>query len=80
MNLNHSNCSVFEIFLGFLVGLAWFLLAIFGVIDQFFGGIGWYAIGDTVSIIIAIVGFIVILLLGFCILKKVWGCCFGRKC
>lgn len=80
MGLNFSNCSVFDIFLGFLVGLAFFLLAILGAVAGFLGGIGLSAIAGTVANILAVIGFLVLLFLGYCILRRVWGCCFGRDC
>lgn len=80
MGFNFSNCSVFDIFLGFLVGLAFFLLAILGAVAGFLGGIGLGAIAGTVANILAVIGFLVLLFLGYCILRKVWGCCFGRDC
>ena len=79
MSGTQLNCSVFEIFLGVLVGLIWLLLAILGVVGDLLGLIGIVGgLAEIITIIIALLGFLAVLLLGFCILRRVWRCCFGR--
>lgn len=81
MNMKHSTCSVFEIFLGFLVGVVFLLLTVFGavpVIPGFFLFVGLESIGSIFTIILAILSFLVALLFGLCIIKRVWHCCFGK--
>jgi uncharacterized membrane protein len=80
MSLNHSNCSVFEIFLGVLVGLIWFLVGALGLVAGVLDGLLGGAAAGTIGVIVAVIGLIILLLLGYCILRKVWGCCFGRSC
>jgi hypothetical protein len=75
-----STCSVFDVFLGVLTGLIWFLLAVLGVIDDFFDALGLGGLADIASIFFGVVGFLAILLFGICLFKRVWHCCFGRGC
>jgi uncharacterized membrane protein YuzA (DUF378 family) len=75
-----STCSVFDVFLGVLTGLIWFLLAVLGVITQALVAIGLGSLASFVSIFFGVVGFFAILLFGFCLFQKVWDCCFGRRC
>jgi hypothetical protein len=75
------NCSVLEIFLGILTGLIWLLLAVLGVVGDLLALIGIVGtLANIVVIIIALLGFLAVLLLGYCILRRVWRCCFGRNC
>lgn len=76
-----SGCSVFDVFLGVLTGLIWFLLAVLGVIADAFSLIGLVGpLASFVSIFFGVVGFFAILLFGFCLFKRVWHCCFGGGC
>ncbi|MCI2257048.1 ABC transporter [Domibacillus sp. PGB-M46] len=82
MITKHSTCSVFEMFLGFLVGVVFLLLTVWGstpVVPGFFSLLGLETIGATFTLIIAILSFLASLLFGLCILKRVWHCCFGKK-
>lgn len=68
-----NSWRVGELFLGLLTGLFWFLLAVLGVVEQFFTLVGAGAgLGSIVAVILAVVGFIVILLFGYLILRTVW--------
>ncbi|WNS79412.1 ABC transporter [Domibacillus sp. DTU_2020_1001157_1_SI_ALB_TIR_016] len=81
MLTKHPMCSIFEMFLGFLVGVVLLLLTVWGTtpaIPGFFSLLGLETIGATFTIIIAILGFLVSLLFGLCIFKRVWRCCFGK--
>jgi hypothetical protein len=75
-----SGCSVFDVFLGVLTGLIWFLLAVLGVIEDAFEAIGLDGLADFASIFFGVVGFLAILLFGICLFKRVWHCCFGGGC
>jgi hypothetical protein len=76
MGSGYSSCSLFEIFLGFLTGVAWLLLAKLGIVSGFFTMLSLGYIGTILNLVIAIVGFLAFLLFGICIFKKVWRCCF----
>jgi hypothetical protein len=75
-----SGCSVFDVFLGVLTGLIWFLLAALGVIDDALDAIGLGSLADIASIFFGVVGLLAILLFGICLFKRVWHCCFGGGC
>ncbi|MGR3764529.1 ABC transporter [Rossellomorea sp. NS-SX7] len=79
-NHRKCSCSVFDIFLGVLTGLIWFLLAALEVITDAFALIGLVGgFADFVAIFIGVVGFLAIVLFGFCLFRKIWHCCFGRR-
>lgn len=78
MSMKHAACSVFEIFLGFLVGVVFLLLTVLGVVSDFFRLIDLGSIGYVFTIILAILSFLASLLFGLCIFKRVWHCCFGK--
>lgn len=73
----HAACSVFELFLGILVGVGLILLARFGLVGFVLGGLG---LAGTVSTIVGIIGFIVVILFAYCIIRRLWRCCFGGGC
>ncbi|MEH7074598.1 ABC transporter [Neobacillus drentensis] len=78
MGHDHSSCSIFGIFLGFLTGVIWLLLAVNGVIFKFFvllGGLG--GLGHFLIILIALIGFLAFLIFGLCLFKKAWRKCKG---
>ena len=45
MSNGHSSCSIWGVFLGFLTGVIWLLLAVLGIISTFFGYLGLGALG-----------------------------------
>ncbi|MEW8969340.1 ABC transporter [Mesobacillus jeotgali] len=73
----HAACSVFELFLGVLLGVGLILLSYFGLIGFVFGGA---ALAGTISTIVGIIGFIVVILFAYCIIRRLWRCCFGGGC
>nr|WP_050180574.1 hypothetical protein [Domibacillus robiginosus] len=79
--MKHDTCSIFEVFLGFLVGVVFLLLTVLGtpsLITGFFVLIGLGGIGTIFNIIIAALGFLATFFFGLCIFKRVWRCCFGK--
>jgi hypothetical protein len=74
----HAACSVFELFLGVLLGVGLILLAKFGLVGFVLYGLGTLA--GTLSTIIGIIGLIVVILFAYCIIRRLWRCCFGGKC
>jgi hypothetical protein len=75
MSHNHSSWGIFGIFLGFLTGVIWLLLAVWGVILDFVGLLGLGVLGTALNIIIALIGFLAFLIYGLCLFKKVWHLC-----
>ena len=73
----HAACSVFELFLGVLLGVGLILLSYFGLIGFILGGT---ALAGTISTIVGIIGFIVVILFAYCIIRRLWRCCFGGGC
>ncbi|RSD26867.1 ABC transporter [Mesobacillus subterraneus] len=71
----HAACSVFELFLGVLVGIGLILLVAFGVIAGLLSGLG--AAAGTIAAIIGIIALILVLLFAYCIFRRLWRCCFG---
>jgi hypothetical protein len=68
--------GIFGIFLGFLTGVIWLLLALSGFITEFFGLLGLEGVlGNILNILIALIGFLSFLFFGFCIFKKAWRDC-----
>ncbi len=80
MSNGQPTCSSLGLFLGFLTGVIWFLLAVLGVIPTFLGLLGLVGgIVGAIRLIIAIIGFLAFVLLGFCIFKRAWRC-FKKGC
>ncbi|WP_158651463.1 ABC transporter [Mesobacillus jeotgali] len=73
----HAACSVFELFLGVLVGVGLILLSYFGLIGFVLGGAAW---AGSISTIVGIIGVIVVILFAYCIIRRLWRCCFGGRC
>ncbi|WP_139378289.1 ABC transporter [Mesobacillus jeotgali] len=71
----HAACSVFELFLGILVGVGLVLLSFFGVVGTILAVLGPLAV--TLNTIVGILGLIVVILFAFCLLRRLWRCCFG---
>ncbi|MFJ8234143.1 ABC transporter [Ureibacillus sp. NPDC094379] len=64
------------IFLAFLTGVIWLLLALSGFITEFFellslGGV----LGHILNILVALIGFLACVLFGLCLFKKAWHYC-----
>ncbi|MBM7608551.1 fluoride ion exporter CrcB/FEX [Lysinibacillus composti] len=64
------------IFLGFLTGVIWLLLALSGFITEFFGllGIGG-VLANILNILVALIGFLAFVLFGLYLFKKAWHYC-----
>jgi hypothetical protein len=78
-NVSLSTCSVFEVFLGVLVGVGLVLLSYFGVIASLLAFLG----GGTATVlsgIIGVIGLLAVLLFAYCIFRRIWRCCFGSRC
>lgn len=73
--MSHQN-GIFGIFLGFLTGVIWLLLALSGFITEFFGLLGLEGVlGNILNILIALIGFLALVLFGLCLFKKAWRYC-----
>lgn len=68
--------GIFGIFLGFLTGVIWLLLALKGFFTKLFVLLGLGTVlGKILTILIALIGFLAILIFGFFIFKKAWRNC-----
>ncbi|WHZ05571.1 ABC transporter [Neobacillus sp. YX16] len=74
MSNGHSSCGILGLFLGFLTGVFWLLLSIFHVVTDFFTLINLGSLGAILNILIALIGFLVLIVFGLLIFKKVWRC------
>jgi hypothetical protein len=74
----HAACSVFELFLAVLVGVGLILLSAFGVVAEILAFLGGLAI--TLNTIVGVIGVIVVILFAYCIIRRLWRCCFGGRC
>lgn len=64
------------IFLGFLTGVIWLLLALSGFIIKFFGLLGLGGVlGNILNILVALIGFLAFVLFGLYLFKKAWHYC-----
>ncbi|MER2107583.1 MAG: ABC transporter [Solibacillus sp.] len=64
------------IFLGFLTGVIWLLLALSGFITEFFELVGLGGLlGAILNILVALIGFLAFVLFGLCLFKKAWHYC-----
>jgi hypothetical protein len=73
---HHCHSDIFGIFLGFLTGVIWLLLALLQYITNFFVLIGLGAVlGNILNIVIALIGFLAFLFFGLCLFKKAWRHC-----
>jgi hypothetical protein len=71
----HAACSVFDLFLGILVGVGLILLSTFGLVAAVLAGLG--ALAGTINTIVGIIGLIVVILFAYCLIRMLWRCCFG---
>lgn len=68
-----STRSIFGVFVGFLTGVIWLLLANMGVITDLFALLGLGGVlGNILTILIALIGFLAFLVFGFFIFKIAW--------
>lgn len=68
-----SSRSIFGIFVGFLTGMIWLLLANMGVITDLFALLGLRGVlVNILTILIALIGFLAFLIYGFFIFKIAW--------
>ncbi|WP_041966816.1 hypothetical protein [Mesobacillus selenatarsenatis] len=74
----HAACSVFELFLGVLLGVGLILLSTFGLVAAILAGLG--ALAGTLNTILGVIGLIVVILFAYCIIRRLWRCCFGGRC
>ncbi|CAM3901751.1 ABC transporter [Mesobacillus thioparans] len=75
----HAACSVFDLFLAVLVGVGLILLSTFGLVAAVLAVLG-AAFAAIVNTIVGIIGLIVVLLFAYCLLRRLWRCCFGGRC
>ena len=78
MSNGHSSCGILGLFLGFLTGVVWLLLSILNVVTGFFTLINLGGLGAILNILIALIGFLVVIVFGLLIFKKVWRCYFKK--
>ncbi|MEC1526222.1 hypothetical protein P9D43_30095, partial [Neobacillus niacini] len=72
MSNGHSSCGILGLFLGFLTGLVWLLLCTTGVITTFLTLLTLGALANIFNILISLIGFLVVIIFGLLIFKKVW--------
>ncbi|MBT2680655.1 ABC transporter [Bacillus sp. ISL-35] len=72
----HAACSVFDLFLGILVGVGLILLSYFGLVAVLLAALG--ALATTINTIVGVIGLIVVILFAYCLIRMLWSCCFGR--
>jgi hypothetical protein len=72
MSNGHSSCGILGLFLGFLTGLVWLLLCTSGVITTFLTLLTLGALANIFNILISLIGFLVVIIFGLLIFKKVW--------
>lgn len=78
--MSHGGCSAFEVFLGVLGGAILLLLAFFGIIFKFLIHILGYGAAIFINGAVGVLGLIALILFAICLFKRLWRCCFGRKC
>lgn len=68
--------NIFGIFLGFLTGVIWLVLASSGYITAILGllGLGGVLV-NILNILIALIGLLAFLIFGFFLFKKAWSYC-----
>ncbi|MEK5077970.1 ABC transporter [Solibacillus sp. FSL W7-1436] len=75
-----NQSGILGVFLGFLTGVVWLLLALLGFITDFLTLIGLDgALGDILNIVVALIGFLTSVWFGLCLFKKAWRYCRGHK-
>ncbi|MBO0961705.1 ABC transporter [Neobacillus sp. MM2021_6] len=72
MSHGQSSCGVFGIFLGFITGTFWLLLAVLGFTTDFFVLLGLGTLGNILTILIALIGFLAFIIFGLLVFKKAW--------
>lgn len=78
MSFADHACSAIELFFGILVGVGLALLSFFGVITTILAGLGTLA--ATLNTIVGVIGIVAVLLFAFCLFRRLWHCCFSRRC
>ena len=74
MSNGHSSCGILGLFLGLLTGVIWLLLVTFGVITSLLTLLTLGALAPILNFIIGLIGFLVVIVFGLLIFKKVWRC------
>ena len=70
------HCSISGVFLGFLTGVIWLLLALLGPVTTFLELLGLVGVLVTIlNVLIALVGFLAVIFFGLCLFKKAWRSC-----
>jgi hypothetical protein len=72
MSNGHSSCGILGLFLGFLTGLVWLLLVTLDVITNLLTLLTLGALAPILNILIGLIGFLVVIIFGLLIFKKVW--------
>ncbi|QCJ42914.1 ABC transporter [Bacillus sp. S3] len=72
MSHGQSSWGIFGIFLGFITGAVWLLLAGLGTYTQFFELLGLGNLGNILNILIAIIGFLAFIVFGLFVFKEAW--------
>ncbi|EKN62733.1 hypothetical protein BABA_24976 [Neobacillus bataviensis LMG 21833] len=75
MSHGQSSCGVFGIFLGFITGVIWLLLAVLGTTSDFFVLLGLGNLGNILTILIALIGFLAFIIFGLFVFKVAWRRC-----
>jgi hypothetical protein len=71
-----NQYSILGIFLGFLTGVIWLLLALTGFITEFLELVGLGGILVIIlNFLVALIGFLAFVWFGLCLFKKAWHHC-----
>lgn len=75
-----NQYDISGVFLGFLTGVIWLLLALLGFVTEFLVLIGLGgALGGILNILVALIGFLTSIWFGLCLFKKAWHYCKWHK-
>jgi hypothetical protein len=78
MSNSHSSCGILGLFLGFLTGVIWLLLVTLNVFTTLLGLLTLGALAPIINILFGLIGFLVFIVFGLLIFKKVWRCHFKK--
>ncbi|MDQ1003036.1 ABC-type antimicrobial peptide transport system permease subunit [Neobacillus niacini] len=72
MSNGHSSCGILGLFLGFLTGVFWLLLVTLNIITDLLALLTLGTLAPILNILIGLIGFLVVIIFGLLIFKKVW--------
>jgi hypothetical protein len=78
MSNGHSSCGILGLFLGFLTGVIWLLLTTLNVFTALLTLLTLGALVPILNILFGLIGFLVVIIFGLLIFKKIWRCYFKK--